>query len=97
MSASQHVIEGRKPLPLDLIAQAIPMLSKHELAALTIGLLMLSTARTVIRTWNQRWTVALPRTMALGQSLSMALSDGAATMMRLATLANATMQRTNAG
>ena len=34
MSASQHVIEGRKPLPLDLIAQAIPMLSRHELAAL---------------------------------------------------------------
>ena len=34
MSARQHVLEGRKPLPLDLIAQAIPMLSRHELEAL---------------------------------------------------------------
>lgn len=34
MSARQHVREGRGPLPLDLIAQAIPMLSRHELAAL---------------------------------------------------------------
>ena len=34
MSARQHVREGRKALPLDLIAQAIPMLSRHELAAL---------------------------------------------------------------
>ena len=34
MSGRQHVWEGRKPLPLNLIAQAIPMLSRHELAAL---------------------------------------------------------------
>ena len=34
MSARQHVMDGRKVLPLDLIAQAIPMLSRHELAAL---------------------------------------------------------------
>ena len=34
MSARQHVREGGKALPLDLIAQAIPMLSRHELAAL---------------------------------------------------------------
>ena len=34
MSARQHVRESRKPLPLNLIAQAIPMLSRHELEAL---------------------------------------------------------------
>lgn len=34
MSARQNVREGRKRLPLDLIAQAIPMLSRNELAAL---------------------------------------------------------------
>ena len=34
MSGRQHVWEGRKPLPLDLMAQAIPMLSRHDLAAL---------------------------------------------------------------
>ena len=34
MSARQHVREGRKALPLDLMAQAIPMLTRHELAAL---------------------------------------------------------------
>ena len=34
MSVRQHVREGRKALPLDLIAQVIPMLSRHELAAL---------------------------------------------------------------
>lgn len=34
MSRRQSVREGRKALPLDLIAQAIPMLSRHELAAL---------------------------------------------------------------
>ena len=30
----QHINRGAKALPLDLIAQAIPMLSRHELAAL---------------------------------------------------------------
>lgn len=34
MSARQQLRQGRKPLPLDLIAQAIPMLSRCELAAL---------------------------------------------------------------
>ena len=34
MSARLNIREGRKALPLDLIAQAIPMLSRHELAAL---------------------------------------------------------------
>ena len=40
MSARQHVREGRKALPLDLIAQAIPMLSRHELAALADRLII---------------------------------------------------------
>ena len=34
MSARQHVTQGHRALPLDLIAQAIPMLSRHELVAL---------------------------------------------------------------
>ena len=34
MSARHQFREGRKALPLNLIAQAIPMLSRHELAAL---------------------------------------------------------------
>lgn len=34
MSARQQIREGRKPLPLHLIAQAVPMLNRGELAAL---------------------------------------------------------------
>ena len=34
MSARQHTAEGCKHLPLNLIVQAIPMLSRHELEAL---------------------------------------------------------------
>lgn len=34
MIARHHNREGLRPLPLNLIAQAIPMLSRHELAAL---------------------------------------------------------------
>ncbi len=35
MSRSQQIRGGATALPLSLIGQAIPMLSKHELAALT--------------------------------------------------------------
>ena len=35
MSARQNMREGRKALPLHLIAQALPMLTRHELAAVT--------------------------------------------------------------
>lgn len=35
MSARQQIKEGRKALPLDLIAQAVPMLTRFELAAIT--------------------------------------------------------------
>ncbi len=35
MSARQNIREGRKALPLDLIAQAVPMLTRFELAAIT--------------------------------------------------------------
>jgi len=34
MRQHHHIRRGVKALPLDLIAQAIPMLSRHELAAL---------------------------------------------------------------
>lgn len=34
MRQHHHIRRGAKALPLDLIAQAIPMLSRHELAAL---------------------------------------------------------------
>jgi hypothetical protein len=35
MSARQQIREGRKALPLHLIAQAVPMLTRYELAAVT--------------------------------------------------------------
>ncbi|MBP6379174.1 MAG: hypothetical protein KA312_02020 [Sphingorhabdus sp.] len=35
MSARQNIREGRKALPLHLIAQAVPMLTRFELAAIT--------------------------------------------------------------
>jgi hypothetical protein len=35
MSARQNMREGRKALPLHLIAQALPKLTRHELAAIT--------------------------------------------------------------
>lgn len=39
MSRRQNIREGRKPLPLHLIAQAVPMLTRCELAAITERLL----------------------------------------------------------
>ena len=35
MSAVQQIRDGRKALPLHLIAQAVPMLTRFELAAIT--------------------------------------------------------------
>ena len=109
MSARQYVGEGRKALALDLIAQAIPMLSRHELAALADRLIDAIDSADGDCDLEDSYDQEVIDEREPEEDCCGAADDGCgpvivhghmqweAALMRPATLANAPMQRISAG